>query len=144
MRKILLALVVLLSFSLSVFAAVNINTATQAELESLKNIGPVKAQAIIDYRKKNGGFKSVDELNNVHGIGDKTMANLKNDISISGATTVAPTSKTTKPTKAAEVAAPASTPADTTKADKKAAADAKKAAKKAEADKKAADVAKAK
>lgn len=150
MRKILLALVVLLSFSLSAFAAVNINTATQAELESLKNIGPVKAQAIIDYRKKNGGFKSVDELNNVPGIGDKTMAKLKNDISISGVTTVAPSSKTAKPTKAAEVAAPApaatpaAKPADTAKADKKAAADAKKAAKKAEADKKAADVAKAK
>ncbi len=52
MKKMLLALVTFLSFSLSAMAGVNINTATQAELESLDGIGPVKAQAIIDYRKK--------------------------------------------------------------------------------------------
>jgi competence protein ComEA len=52
MKKMLLALFVFLSFSISALAAVNINTATQAELESLNGIGPVKAQAIIDYRKK--------------------------------------------------------------------------------------------
>lgn len=52
MKKILLAFVTFLSFSLSAMAGVNINTATQAELESLDGIGPVKAQAIIDYRKK--------------------------------------------------------------------------------------------
>jgi competence protein ComEA len=152
MKKMLLALVTFLSFSLSALAGVNINTATQAELESLKNIGPVKAQAIIDYRKKNGGFKTVDELNNVPGIGDKTMQSLKSEISVSGATTVAAsaskTAKDAKPVKeakaakAADIAAtPAAKPADvkpadTAKADKKAAADAKKAAKKAAADEK--------
>ena len=52
MKKLLLAIVTFLSFSLSAFAAVNINTATQAELETLDGVGPVKAQAIIDYRKK--------------------------------------------------------------------------------------------
>ena len=76
MKKILLALVACLSFSMTVFAAVNLNTATQAELESLKNVGPAKAQAIIDYRKKSGGFKTVEDLNNVPGFGDKTMANV--------------------------------------------------------------------
>jgi competence protein ComEA len=151
MKKMLLALVTFLSFSLSALAGVNINTATQAELESLKNIGPVKAQAIIDYRKKNGGFKTVDELNNVPGIGDKTMQSLKSEISVSGATTVAASAnktakdakpaKETKAAKIADVATPAAKPADvkpadTDKADKKAAADAKKAAKKAAADEK--------
>ena len=108
MKKMLLALVTFLSFSLSALAGVNLNTATQAELESLKNIGPVKAQAIIDYRKKNGGFKTVDELNNVPGIGDKTMQSLKSEISVSGATTVAAsankTAKDAKPAKETKAA----------------------------------------
>lgn len=52
MKKLLIALLASLAFSISAFAAVNLNTATQAELESLDGIGPVKAAAIIDYRKK--------------------------------------------------------------------------------------------
>jgi competence protein ComEA len=56
---------------------VNINTASAEELQTLPNIGPKKAQAIIDYRKKNGEFKSIDDLKNVSGIGDKTFDGLK-------------------------------------------------------------------
>lgn len=103
MKRMLFALVALLSFSLSALAAVNLNTATQVELESLKNIGPAKAQAIIDYRKKSGGFKTIEDLNNVPGIGDKTMTNLKNDISVSGVTTIpASASKPAKNMKSAK------------------------------------------
>jgi len=89
MKKIILTLVALLSFSISAIAAVNINTATQAELESLQGVGPVKARAIIDYRKKSGGFKSIDDLKNVDGIGDATLKNLRKDISITGQTSIA-------------------------------------------------------
>ena len=47
------------------FAAVNINTASSAELEALPGIGPAKAKSIVEYRQKNGAFKSVEELTDV-------------------------------------------------------------------------------
>lgn len=61
-------------------AAVNINTASVDELDSVKGIGPTKAKAIVDYRTKNGPFKSVDDLKGVKGFGDKTLAKLRNDL----------------------------------------------------------------
>ena len=56
------------------WAEVNINTASATELaQELKNVGPSKAAAIIEYRKMHGNFKSVDELVEVHGIGESTL-----------------------------------------------------------------------
>jgi competence protein ComEA len=57
-------------------AKVNLNTATQAQLEALPGIGPSYAQAIIAERQARGGFKSVNELRNVRGIGDKRFEQL--------------------------------------------------------------------
>jgi competence protein ComEA len=104
MKKVILALVVFLSISLNAIAGVNINTATQAELESLDGIGPIKAQSIIDHRKKNGGFKSVDDLKQVDGIGSATLENLRKNISITGPTTAVPpkANKTVKAIKPAK------------------------------------------
>lgn len=61
---------------------VNINTATQTELETLPGIGPSLALKIINYRKQNGKFSSIDEIKNVSGIGDSKFNDLKPYISI--------------------------------------------------------------
>ena len=58
--KLFLLIFALFTFTGAAYAAVNINTATQAELETLQGIGPAKAKAIIDHRKKNGPFKSAE------------------------------------------------------------------------------------
>ena len=58
----------------------NINTADAEELEQLDKIGPKTAQKIIDYRNANGAFKSVDEIKNVKGIGDKTLEKIRDKI----------------------------------------------------------------
>ena len=61
---------------------VNINTATQTELESLPGIGPSLALKIINYRKENGKFSSVEEIKNVSGIGESKFEELKKYINI--------------------------------------------------------------
>ena len=57
-------------------AKINVNTATESELEGLPDIGPVMAQRIIDYRTQHGPFPNVDALDDVSGIGPATMADL--------------------------------------------------------------------
>ncbi|MFF0116103.1 helix-hairpin-helix domain-containing protein [Streptomyces prasinus] len=57
---------------------VSLNTATLDQLDGLPGVGPVLAQHILDYRTRNGGFRSVDELREVNGIGDRRFADLRN------------------------------------------------------------------
>ena len=83
----------------SAFAAdkVNINTADAATIDSvLVNVGPSKAQAIVDYRKANGAFKSVEELAMVKGIGLKTVEKNRDRIEVGRA---APATKPAAPAK---------------------------------------------
>src|SRR6202795_2475228 len=103
MKRFLLLFVTLL-FSAFALAAVNINTATKEELDALPEIGPVKAQAIIDYRKANGPFKTPEDIMKVNGIKEGTFAKVKGMISVSGAST--PVAAPAAPKSDAKSAAP--------------------------------------
>jgi competence protein ComEA len=61
---------------------VNINTASVSELDALQGVGPATAQKIIDYRTANGGFKTIDDIKNVSGIGDAKFAAMKDSITV--------------------------------------------------------------
>ena len=63
-------------------AVVNLNTATQVQLETLPGLGAKAAERILEYRKKNGQFKKVEDLMNVKGIGEKSFLKLKPSLTI--------------------------------------------------------------
>ncbi len=106
MHKLLALLAGLFLVVANVFAAVNVNTANESELQALTGIGPAKAKAIIDYRTKNGAFKTVDDLLKVPGIGPAVLGKMKTDVTLTG-----PTTSKTSAAPAAEAAKPASSPA---------------------------------
>lgn len=62
---------------------VDINTADAARLQTIKGVGPVMAQRIIDYRNSNGRFTSVDQLQQVSGIGSKTLEKMRGQVTVS-------------------------------------------------------------
>lgn len=94
MKKLLLVIASLMAFSMTpAWATVDINTATVAELEAVNGIGPKKAQAIVDYRKKNGAFKSVDDLENVKGLGKASIDKMRADLTVTKAKKAAATEK---------------------------------------------------
>ena len=89
MHRIIVALALALASQFVVLplanAAVNLNTASKEELIAVVGIGPANAQAILDYRKANGSFKTVDDLKNVKGIGAKRLEKFKDQLTISPA-----------------------------------------------------------
>lgn len=80
LRTVLLSLIL---FPLAALAAgnVNINTADAATLEQVRGIGPSKAAAIVAYRDTNGPFASVDDLVQVPGIGERTLEQMRDQLS---------------------------------------------------------------
>jgi comEA protein len=68
-------------------APLNLNSATTADLEKLPGIGAAMATRILEYRQKNGGFKKVEDLMNVKGIGEKNFLKLKGLVTVAPAKT---------------------------------------------------------
>lgn len=90
LKKLLIALVA--SFALCSFsmAAVDLNTASQQQLEAIKGIGPQKAKAIIEYRAKNGAFKTTEDVMKVPGIKEGIYSKIKGDITVGSKGAAAP------------------------------------------------------
>jgi competence protein ComEA len=104
MQKILLAFAMWFVLSGAAMAAVNINTATKEELTSLKGVGEKRAQDIIDYRTKNGNFKSVDDLEKVPGIGPGLMKQIRPQVTTTGKTVIDQPAEKGNKTKASDSA----------------------------------------
>ncbi|MFM0435494.1 helix-hairpin-helix domain-containing protein [Paraburkholderia strydomiana] len=116
-KLVMLCVALMLSLSAGFASAVEVNSADQAALESVKGIGPVHAKAIIEERTKNGPFKDADDLaTRVKGIGSKSVVNLEAaGLTINGSSTPptgakpAAKSTATKTAPAANTAATAAT-----------------------------------
>jgi competence protein ComEA len=110
-KLVMLCVAVVLSLSAGFAAAVEVNTADQAALESVKGIGPVHAKAILDERAKNGPFKNADDLaTRVKGLGQKSVENLEAaGLTVNGS--AAPPTGAKTSTKSAGTAATKTTPA---------------------------------
>lgn len=127
MNKFAALLFGLLMMAFNAFAVVNVNTATPEQLDEIKGIGPAKAKAIVDYRTKNGPFKTVDDVGNVPGIGHGPfLEKIKGELSVSG-------EKAAKADAKADTKAAAKAEKDVKAAEAKAAKEAKKADVKTEA-----------
>jgi competence ComEA-like helix-hairpin-helix protein len=74
--------------ALPVEGVVNVNSASADEFALLPGIGPGKAKAIVTYRSAHGNFKAVDDLTSVKGIGTKTLARIREHLTLTGPTTI--------------------------------------------------------
>jgi competence protein ComEA len=72
----------LMCMCVSAWAAVDLNSATRSELEAVKGIGPAKARAIMEYRRKHGPFRNVEALADVKGFGKASVAKLKGELTV--------------------------------------------------------------
>ena len=82
MKRISLALVLVLFLATAAFARVNINSADAKELATLPGIGKAKAEAIIRYRQEKGNFKTIEDLIKVKGIGKKIIKKIEDEVTV--------------------------------------------------------------
>src|SRR3990167_7476115 len=75
--------------------AVNINTASVAELDTLPSIGEARAQDIVEYREANGSFATIEDIMNVSGIGTGTYNSVKDHITVGGSESDTPSESAT-------------------------------------------------
>ncbi len=80
MKRLALTVIAFFAASSVAFAKLDVNTATQAELEAIKDLGAVKAKAIIDYREKHGAFKVIKDLEKVPGLDATTVKKIRHDV----------------------------------------------------------------
>ena len=82
MKKLTISIILLLFLAAVAIAKVNINTASVNELQTIKGIGQVKAEAIVKDRQKNGKYRSIEDLARVKGIGPRTVKKIKEEITV--------------------------------------------------------------
>ena len=82
MMAILVASTLFIALPVNADDKININTAMISELQSVKGIGPKTAAAIVAYRDKHGTFNSVDDLEEVKGIGEKSLMKFKGELTV--------------------------------------------------------------
>jgi competence protein ComEA len=122
-KLLLLCVACFLTMSAALAASVDVNTADQTTLESLKGLGPVKSKAIIDERTKNGPFKDADDLaNRVKGLGTKSVTKLESEGLTVGGSSAPPTGAGSKSTKSAAITTSPAASAPAAKATSKKAA----------------------
>lgn len=89
LRALVLALPLALATAASALSGVvNVNTASAEQLSMLPGVGPARAQAIVTLRKQRGGFKRVEDLLEVKGIGEASLAKLRPFVALEGKTTL--------------------------------------------------------
>ena len=77
-KKLVVGMMLTFAVAGAAFAAVEVNTADQAQLQTIKGLGPAKAKAIVDERTKNGKFKDAADLSRrIKGVGEKTIVRLQ-------------------------------------------------------------------
>ena len=89
LKKLLIVLLASFALCSVAIAAADLNTASQQQLEAIKGIGPQKAKAIIEYRAKNGAFKTTEDVMKVPGIKEGIYNKIKGEITVGGKSSAA-------------------------------------------------------